>query len=92
MFVEPDLSLALPFENGREKIMKYHIITFGCQMNKNDSERIESVLLSAGMKKAEGPEDADLIVLNSCSVRDASEQRVIGMVHNFNELKNKIRT
>ncbi len=67
--------------------MKYHIITFGCQMNKNDSERIESVLLSAGMKKAGGPEDADLIILNSCSVRNASEQRVIGLVHNFNELK-----
>lgn len=67
--------------------MKYHIITFGCQMNKNDSERIESVLLSAGMEKAGGPEDADLIILNSCSVRNASEQRVIGLVHNFNELK-----
>lgn len=56
-------------------------------MNKNDSERLESVLMSAGMEKAGGPEDADLIILNSCSVRNASEQRVIGMVHNFNELK-----
>lgn len=56
-------------------------------MNKNDSERIESILVSAGMEKAGGPEEADLIILNSCSVRNASEQRVIGLVHNFNELK-----
>ncbi len=67
--------------------MKYHIITFGCQMNKSDSERIESVLLSVGMKKAGGPDDADLVILNTCSVRESAEHRVMGQVHNLNVLK-----
>ena len=67
--------------------MKYHIITYGCQMNKSDSERIESVLLSTGMQKAEGPEEADVVIINSCSVRESAEHRVMGQVHNLNLLK-----
>ena len=67
--------------------MKYHIITFGCQMNKSDSEKIESVLLFAGLKKAEGPEEADVVIINSCSVRESAEHRVMGHVHNLNLLK-----
>lgn len=67
--------------------MKYHIITFGCQMNKHDSELIESVLLSAGMEKAGGADDADLVILNTCSVRESAEHRVMGQVHNLNILK-----
>ncbi len=56
-------------------------------MNKSDSERIESVLLSTGMQKAEGPEEADVVIINSCSVRESAEHRVMGQVHNLNLLK-----
>ena len=66
---------------------RFYIMTFGCQMNKSDSDRMESVLLSAGMEKVEGPEEADLIILNSCSVRESAEHRLISQVHNFNLLK-----
>jgi tRNA-2-methylthio-N6-dimethylallyladenosine synthase len=68
---------------------KYHLITFGCQMNKNDSERIESVLERLGMEPTSLPEEADLILLNTCSVRQSAEDRVYGRVENFNKLKKK---
>lgn len=66
---------------------KYHIITFGCQMNKSDSERTKTVLENIGMKKASQPEEADFILLNTCSVRQSAEDRVFGRVNNFQELK-----
>jgi len=66
---------------------KYHIITYGCQMNKNDSERIASVLERLGMEMTSRPEEADLILLNTCSVRQSAEDRVFGKVENFNQLK-----
>jgi tRNA-2-methylthio-N6-dimethylallyladenosine synthase len=49
--------------------MKYFLKTFGCQMNISDSERVESVLRKMGWQKIDFPEEADLIILNSCSVR-----------------------
>ncbi len=70
-----------------EKQYKYHVITFGCQMNKNDSERIESIFLRLGMISSDILEEADVILLNSCSVRQAAEDRIYSMVHNFARLK-----
>jgi len=66
---------------------KYHIITFGCQMNKNDSERLESILLNMGLSSADKPEEADVIIMNSCSVRDSAEDRIFGGARNFAKLK-----
>jgi len=69
--------------------MKYQVITFGCQMNKNDSERLESILEYLGLKKTSKSEDADIIILNSCSVRESAEYRAFGFVSNFRKLKKK---
>jgi len=66
---------------------KYHIITFGCQMNKSDSERIAGFFNSLGWVEADAPDAADLVLLNTCSVRQASENRVFGQVHNLATLK-----
>jgi len=55
---------------------RYHITTFGCQMNKADSERMAGVLEGMGLQKAENPDDADLILYNTCSIRDNAEQKV----------------
>lgn len=55
---------------------RYHIITFGCQMNKADSERMAGVLEGIGFQEAENPDDADLILYNTCSIRDNAEQKV----------------
>jgi tRNA-2-methylthio-N6-dimethylallyladenosine synthase len=72
-----------------KKTYKYKIITFGCQMNKNDSERIESVFLHMGMIDAKDETKADVILLNTCSVRESAEYRVFGKVHNLLKLKEK---
>ncbi len=62
---------------------KYHIVTFGCQMNKSDSERIASLLDSIGMEEVSHPAQADFILLNSCSVRQSAEDRIYGQIRNF---------
>ncbi|MFN3926170.1 MAG: tRNA (N6-isopentenyl adenosine(37)-C2)-methylthiotransferase MiaB [Pseudanabaenaceae cyanobacterium] len=54
----------------------YHIVTFGCQMNKADSERMAGVLESMGYSATEDIERADLILYNTCSIRDNAEQKV----------------
>jgi tRNA-2-methylthio-N6-dimethylallyladenosine synthase len=53
---------------------RYAITTFGCQMNVHDSERMHEVLQRAGYARASGPDDADVLVLNTCSVREKAEQ------------------
>ncbi len=66
---------------------KYHIITFGCQMNKSDSERVRTILDGIGMEEVERPEEADFILMNSCSVRQTAEDRVFGKVNDFAGLR-----
>ncbi|MDD3170452.1 MAG: tRNA (N6-isopentenyl adenosine(37)-C2)-methylthiotransferase MiaB [Candidatus Paceibacterota bacterium] len=69
--------------------MKYHVITFGCQMNKSDSERIGAILETLGYVKASDMTKADLIVVNMCSVRQSAVDRVYGLAPKFNKLKAK---
>ena len=65
----------------------YHIWTIGCQMNKADSERLESALQQMGLSESEGPKDADVVVLNSCVVRQSAEDRVVGMLGTLKPVK-----
>jgi tRNA-2-methylthio-N6-dimethylallyladenosine synthase len=53
----------------------YHLTTFGCQMNEHDSERIKGMLQSLGYDEAEVQADADLILFNTCSIREAADSR-----------------
>jgi tRNA-2-methylthio-N6-dimethylallyladenosine synthase len=55
---------------------QYHITTFGCQMNKADSERMAGILENMGFEWSEDPNQADLILYNTCTIRDNAEQRV----------------
>ncbi len=66
---------------------KYHLITFGCQMNKNDSERMATLLKNLGFASTDSKEEADLILINTCSVRQSAEDRVFGQIHLFKPLK-----
>jgi len=69
---------------------KFFLLTFGCQMNKHDSERIVGLLLSLGLAETKKPEEADILMINTCSVRQAAEDRVYGFIYNWQELrKNK---
>ncbi len=55
---------------------RYHITTFGCQMNKADSERMAGILEKMGFLWSEDPYDADLVLYNTCTIRDNAEQKV----------------
>jgi tRNA-2-methylthio-N6-dimethylallyladenosine synthase len=55
---------------------RYHITTFGCQMNKADSERMAGILENMGLQWAETPDTADVILYNTCTIRDNAEQKV----------------
>ncbi|HZD02975.1 MAG TPA: tRNA (N6-isopentenyl adenosine(37)-C2)-methylthiotransferase MiaB, partial [Actinomycetes bacterium] len=57
---------------------RYFIRTFGCQMNAHDSERIAGLLEAEGMRPASGVDDADLVVLNTCAVRENADNRLYG--------------
>ncbi|HLC69882.1 MAG TPA: tRNA (N6-isopentenyl adenosine(37)-C2)-methylthiotransferase MiaB [Patescibacteria group bacterium] len=68
---------------------KFHILTFGCQMNKNDSERIVGLLSSLGLAETSRPEEADVLLINTCSVRQSAEDRVFGILVNWQEYRAK---
>jgi tRNA-2-methylthio-N6-dimethylallyladenosine synthase len=55
---------------------RYHITTFGCQMNKADSERMAGILEDMGFEWSEDPNDANLLLYNTCTIRDNAEQKV----------------
>jgi tRNA-2-methylthio-N6-dimethylallyladenosine synthase len=69
------------------KMQNYYIWTIGCQMNKADSERLTSALDKLGMQPSTVPQEADLIVLNSCVVRQSAEDKVTGMLTSLKPLK-----
>jgi len=63
--------------------MKYFIQTFGCQMNEADSERLVAVFESQGHQMVDSAIKADVVVINTCSVRESAENRVFGLVRNL---------
>jgi len=62
---------------------KFYIETFGCQMNVHDSEKVIGTLLSRGYIQAETPAEADLLLYNTCSIRDKAEQKVFHRLDQF---------
>ena len=64
-----------------------YVETYGCQMNISDGELMEGVLAAGGFDVAERPEDADVILVNTCAIREHAEQRVLGRVGELNRLK-----
>ena len=69
--------------------MKVYIETYGCQMNVNDSEVILSILQDEGYTLTENIEEADVILANTCSIRDNAEQRIWGRIDQFKLQKRK---
>lgn len=65
----------------------FHITTYGCQMNKNDSERIARLLASLGFVETQEEANADVILVNTCSVRQSAEDRVYGSQEKYLEYK-----
>ena len=69
--------------------MKYHLITLGCQMNLSDSERVSSVLESMGYERTENEEEASLLGMLACSVRQKPIDKVYNKIAQWNKWKNK---
>jgi len=63
-------------------VRRYHVTTFGCQMNAHDSERIKGMLESLGLGEAVRPEEADVVVLNTCTVREKPDTRLAAYLGN----------
>lgn len=64
-----------------------YIETYGCQMNVADSELVAHILVNAGYRLAEAPEQADVVLLNTCAVREHAEERVLGRAAQLNGLR-----
>ncbi|HLZ07488.1 MAG TPA: tRNA (N6-isopentenyl adenosine(37)-C2)-methylthiotransferase MiaB [Chloroflexota bacterium] len=67
--------------------MRYYLWTVGCQMNEADSERIGRAFQDRGLEEARSAEQADVIVLNTCSVRQAAEEKALGKIGSLRPLK-----
>jgi tRNA-2-methylthio-N6-dimethylallyladenosine synthase len=68
---------------------RYHLTTFGCQMNEHDSERMKGMLDSLGYAESEDREGADLILFNTCSIRESADNRFIAHLGEAKRLKSE---
>ena len=66
-----------------------HVITFGCQQNEADSERILGTLLSMGYKKCENPLLADVVIVNTCAIREHAEMKALSLLGSFKSNKRR---
>lgn len=67
--------------------MFYNIVTFGCQMNVHESEKIAGMLENLGYESTESKEKADIIVFNTCAIREGAEDRALGNIGNLKKMK-----
>ena len=68
---------------------RYFVITFGCQQNEADSERIRGLLSAMGYTPAACAEDADIIMVNTCAIREHAEMKALSMIGGFKAIKKK---
>src|SRR5262245_63994654 len=68
---------------------RYHVTTFGCQMNAHDSERIRGLLEELGLGEAADPEEADVLVFNTCTIREKPDQRLAAYLGNARARKQR---
>jgi len=70
-----------------KKQKKVHTITFGCQMSERDAETLTTISTKQGYQRTENPEEADLIIVNTCCVRESAENKIIGKIGQLKKLK-----
>jgi tRNA-2-methylthio-N6-dimethylallyladenosine synthase len=68
---------------------RYHVTTFGCQMNEHDSERMKGMLESLGYAEAGSADDAELILFNTCSIREKADERFVAHLNQAAALKRR---
>ncbi|MBD0317471.1 MAG: tRNA (N6-isopentenyl adenosine(37)-C2)-methylthiotransferase MiaB [Thermoleophilia bacterium] len=72
-----------------EAVKRYHVTTFGCQMNAHDSERIKGMLEELGLGEAVSQEEADVVVFNTCTIREKPDTRLAAHLGNAKALKHR---
>lgn len=75
------------FFSGDKKHKKAYVHSFGCQLNVSDGEKIKGILKNIGFDFSEKPEEADIIILNTCAVRESAEDRIFGIIGSLKKLK-----
>lgn len=88
-FIEKAHRIVNKITEERGKTMHYKIVTFGCQMNARDSEKLDGILRKIGFVEAKNEEDADFVIYNTCTVRENANQRVYGRLGQLGRLKKK---
>ncbi|MFN3396741.1 MAG: tRNA (N6-isopentenyl adenosine(37)-C2)-methylthiotransferase MiaB, partial [Thermodesulfovibrionales bacterium] len=68
---------------------KFYLTTFGCQMNLHDSEKMAGILSNEGLAMTDNPRDADVIIFNTCSIREKAEQKFFSELGRIKHLKRK---
>jgi tRNA-2-methylthio-N6-dimethylallyladenosine synthase len=72
-----------------DKEKSFHIETFGCQMNVNDSEKVAGLMLAEGHRRAEGPGDADFVFINTCAVREKASEKLFHALGRLKKIKDR---
>ena len=76
-------------ETNKNKELKYYILTMGCQLNENDSEKLVGMVEQMGYTESEKMTDADLYLINTCCVRENAEEKVFGKLGELKAIKDK---
>ena len=79
--------IKLVYEKIKNKNLKYSILTMGCQLNENDSEKIAGMLEKMGFEEISNYKDADLVIFNTCCVRENAEERLFGKIGEIKKIK-----
>ena len=71
----------------KDRVLNFHVITFGCQQNEADSERIMGTLAEMGYKRCSDPKDADIVIVNTCAIREHAEMKALSLLGSFKAQK-----
>ena len=82
-------SLNLQYKNENNKSRKAFVLTLGCQQNEADSERLLGMAIEMGYEKTDIPDDASLIIVNTCAIREHAEKRALSLVGQYKHIKAK---
>src|SRR3954466_6252421 len=85
--MDPDDLRVTEFRPEPRALPSFYVWTLGCQMNRSDSEEMAGRLLAAGCAEAAAMDQADLVVINTCAIREAAEAKVVGRQGELAKLK-----
>ena len=85
--IEHQKEFALKIQGMADRPQTFHIVTYGCQMNAHDSEKLSGMLLSMGLSPAASREEADVVLFNTCCIRDNAQRKALGNILWLKEVK-----